>query len=293
MSARSVWLLTAAFLLAGKLQLAAAEPKRAASNSEPYDRQTNRFAQAWLFKPHEPKAPDLSYTLAPLILQEVSGTSESSRSRFGELEVSNGVPAVQYARPVVYVKPDAVELNGRTHARFTYLWFYAASLSGSAIGQPPVQGVRITLDESGRPAIWEVLAEPTGARLIFVAHSVEAPALKEHGSVLRGRRHAVERAPEDLPNVFVARVIEDGPVPMGPILYLRARTSSVSTLICRCMPAQAEQVVGSSTYDLLSAEGVPFEQVLATLEKNGRISWKGSQAQDPVLDRLLRLPSSF
>ena len=60
---------------------------------------------------------------------------------------------------------------------------------------------------------------------------------------------------EAAPDVIVARVIEDGPVPMGPIVYLSAGTRQVSTLICRCMPAQARKLLATRTYDLL-----PFQE---------------------------------
>ena len=60
------------------------------------------------------------------------------------------------------------------------------------------------------------------------------------------------------PDVVVARVIDDGPVAAGPIVYLSAGTRAVSTLICRCMPAQARKLLATSTYDLL-----PF-QIAAT-----------------------------
>jgi len=46
-------------------------------------------------------------------------------------------------------------------------------------------------------------------------------------------------------------VIDDGPVAMGPIVYLIAGTHSVSTLICRCMPAQAGKILSTSSYELL------------------------------------------
>src|SRR5512143_4089936 len=46
------------------------------------------------------------------------------------------------------------------------------------------------------------------------------------------------------------RALDDSPVVMGPIVYLSAGSRAVSTLICRCMPAQAKKLVSTSTYDL-------------------------------------------
>ena len=60
---------------------------------------------------------------------------------------------------------------------------------------------------------------------------------------------------EATPDVIVVRVIDDGPVPLGPIIYLSAATRQVSALVCRCMPAQARRLLATRTYDLL-----PFQE---------------------------------
>ena len=78
-----------------------------------------------------------------------------------------------------------------------------------------MQGIRITLNSAGQPAIWEVLADGSGAELIFVSQSLEAAALAEFGKPLPGRRYAIERSVEEAPSVVVARVIDDGPMAHG------------------------------------------------------------------------------
>ena len=118
-----------------------------------------------------------------------------------------------------------------------------------------MQGIRITLNSAGQPVIWEVLADSSGAELFFVSQNLEAAAMAEFGKPLPGRRYAIERSVEAAPDVVVARVIDDGPVAMGPIVYLSAGTRAVSTLICRCMPAQARKLLATSTYDLAAIPG--------------------------------------
>ena len=297
MNARLIWMLLVGSSFLDPGRASAGELGTRSTHSEFYGRQTNRFAQVWLFKPSEPKTADLGYTLAPLILQEVanSGPRENPPVRFGELGLSNGVPGVGFDRPSVYLKADVVTINGKDHARFTYLWFYTANAARIS-GEPlPVQGFRMTLDMAGNPAVWEVLAEPPNTRLIFVARSVEALALAQYGPPLRGRHYAVERDLLECPQVVVPRVLEDGPVAMGPIIYLNAESRAVVTLICRCMPAQAERLVGTSLYELVPTDGSPVERVLAVLGADDRKLCFGidSSGREQNLGQLLRLPRSF
>jgi hypothetical protein len=331
-----------------------------------YQRATHEFAAACFFKPAEEKTNDLAFTLAPLILQEVTGTNESlpRPDWFGTLSFSNGVPSLGLSRPAIYWQVDAVQFNGKAHARFTYVWCYAAAVRGSERGPgtashsmklgnnqqptsnlehpttgmragigcwrldvggwmfcsagsefqsantgigrivspaPPesglaVQGIRMTLNTNGQPVIWEALADSSGAELIFVSQTLEAAALAEHGKPLPGRRHAIERSTEAAPNVIVARVIDDGPVAMGPIVYLNAGTRNVSTLICRCMPAQARKLLATSTYDLLPLQPMTLQFLQAragALAKPHTAFWPSDQRTDDRLEHWLRLPSAF
>ena len=134
--------------------------------------------------------------------------------------------------------------------QFNYVWFQTEP--NSDLRRP--QGVRITFDPDGKPIVWEVLRDDSGARLLFVSQSLEAEAMTNHPAPLPGRRFWVERAVNDDPDVVVARIIDDGPVPMGPILYLDSTSHDVITLICRCMDAQADELVGTGTYGLATLD---------------------------------------
>jgi hypothetical protein len=269
-------------------------------SEEIYQRATNEFTEASFFKPAEPKTNDLPTMLAPLILQEIKAGKEplSRFGGFGALSLSNGVPALDVSHPTLYWQADTLQLNGKGHARFAYLWCYALALGNREVRPTGLvwQGIRITLNSAGQPVIWEVLADNSVAGLIFVSQNLEAAALAEFGKPLPGRRYAIERSVAESPNVVVARVIDDGPVPMGPIVYLSADTRAVSTLICRCMSAQAKKLTGTSTYDQLPFQAAPAQTLLTqarSMAKERMAFWPGDPPSDRRLERCLRLPSAF
>jgi len=204
------------------------------------------FEQAQLIKPIEATNNAVAYALAPLLIQEVKGTN-SVRLRPSE----------------VFFRFGSIRLQGREHPQVSYWWrLEDAELSP---GAPEIeratkqsasdrwQGLRQTLDDSGRPVIYEVLADTVAVAQIYVAQSVEATARAEFGPALPGRRFASEASLDAAPRVVVPRVIEDAPAVMGSILYLRAGTHEVATLICRCMASQAIHLLGTGYYKLIDA----------------------------------------
>ncbi len=191
-----------------------AQSRAASPYAEIYQRATNEFAQALFYKPAEPKAPDLPFSLAPLILQEVNDAKEplSLPDRFGTLSVSNGAPVLDRSRPAIYWEADTVQIRGTALARFSYVWCYAPGSPESKLGQGiksavpgqaepglALQGIRITLNSAGQPGIWEVLADSSRAKLFFVSQNLEAAAMAEFGQPLPGRRFATERSWRQLP----------------------------------------------------------------------------------------------
>lgn len=261
-------------------------------------RATVSFREADFLKPAEGDTEALTFKLAPLLIQEVESPARTTLSAigFGTLAFTNGTAALVKSRAAVYVQPETVLIQGMPHLSFTYLWLYEVESSRRRGGGLPVQGVRLTLNSEGEPVIWEVLADPSGAELIFVSHKLEAAALAQFGQPLPGRRYAVERGTNEAPTTVVARVIEDGPIPMGPIVYLGARAQGVSTLICRCMPAQAKELRSTSTYDLLPFPGDAPElaRFVRRLKARGLAAfWPGDQGGGGRLTNRLRLPTEF
>jgi len=187
-----------------------------------------------------------AYALAPLLIQEVTGTNSGS------------------LRPrEVFFGFGSTLLHGREYRQVCYWWRLADEGMSADVTKPGrvgerrdpdrCQGLRLTLGDLGRPVICEVLADPADIEQIYVAQSIEAAARAEFGAVLPGRRFAIEASLEAAPRVVVPRVIEDAPVVMGPIVYLHAESHEVATLICRCMDSQALQLVGTGYYKLTAA----------------------------------------
>lgn len=222
------------------------------------------FTRAFYLKPSETNtATAQARLLAPLFILEVRDT-----------HASQDLPAPTNS-PKIFFQPGQTTLNGKPHDQMTYWWTYPKR-SGPSREKLHAQGLRITLNSAGRPVIWEVLADTSGARLIFVSQSLELQAMREFGAALEGKRFVVERSQADAPEVVVARVIEDGPVTMGPIVYLRAGTRDVTTVICRCMDAQARELAGQQDYDLVPTANAP-----------------GHFGKLQAIERRLRLPRSF
>jgi len=260
-----------------------------------YDGASVVFEQAHLIKPHEGTNSGLATALAPLVVQEVG---VANRATFATR---------------VYFQFDIVQLNGQDHAALTYWWFYDEATKPAERRSPtrrgpdarplkragaeagtPIQGVRITLNTNGSPVIFEVLGHTGRIEQIFVSQLLEAAALAEFGPALPGRRHSIERSLSDTPKIVVPRVIDDAPAVMGPILYLRAGTHDVATLICRCMDSQAKSLAGQSFYELVPAGASSNTCDATRLEAaNPRGLPRDFLLQTNRLSRSLRLPAGF
>jgi hypothetical protein len=300
------------------------KPSLAPQHEKIYQRAAVEFLRADFFKPLEPRTADLTFKLAPLILQEVVETDpkpqnpdEPARSaseraqtppprtsaeiaqgadRLGSLTYSNGVMLLDTSKPTVYADTDTVQINGRPHARFSYLWCYSTRPGQSPEAGLPWQGIRLTLDSAGQPVIWEVLADTSSEELIFVSQNLEAAAMAEFGKAPPDRRFSIERSREEAPNVVVARVIDDGPTPLGPIVYLRARTRSVGTLICRCMNAQAKTLRTTASYELAPMPVAAPGSLVSQARSQTRLRpafWPGDTQIAARLENCLRLPKTF
>jgi len=240
---------------------------RAIDSQAIYARAGARFTNAVLFKPAEPAAPDLPFNLAPLIMLEVSETNLPPQLSDG---LSGAAGSSAKPGPVVCAWSDTLPLRGHPHARIAFYWNHAPAV-GPRQSANSAQGVRITLGTNGQPMIWEVMADTSGRRLIIVSEELERRAIAEFGPPLAGRRFSVETAANGSPDTLVMRVIDDGPVAMGPIIYLAKDTRDVATIICRCMPAQAASLVGTRNYDLMPHLAPPFSWPWDSLETRLRL----------------------
>lgn len=249
-----------------------------------YARATNSFPSAVLAKP----APDAEtqpwFKFAPLIIQQTERDGECLETvLFGA--VTNAVGEVRFTpEPSVYASIDLVHWRGKDYLRFTYLWAYRTGER-----EPFLQGVRVTTDPEGKPVIWEPLNKEAGMRIVYVSENLERGAAGQHGAPLPGRHYSVEPDPTAAPDVVVARVLTDGPVPMGPIVYVAKDRRSVSAVACRCMPSQAKALIHTATYNLRD-----FHEAAAAFNPlRGRTEpafWPGEETGPRPLMDVLRLP---
>lgn len=239
--------------LAGVLLTACAAPEPnspglAREPSPPTTTETT-FEQGVLFKPNPTMWESPAATLAPLLLWEVGqNTAVDCRGApFGL--VAPG--AVEASHPAVYAAETQRTVHGRPHAQVLYLWAYPAERELER--EPRFAGVRITLSSAGHPVLWETMSSKPEARQLFVSRSLEDSARSEFGTPLPERRYVIEGTD---PAAAIVRILEDGPVPMGPIVYLEAASGRPSTVLCRCMPAQVREVIGTRNYDLLPIDNL-------------------------------------
>jgi len=199
------------------------------SRREVYDRTDLDFEAGVLYKPAEGTAEGTAWTLAPLLIQEIRP------------EPSADTPDPS-GPTTVYYRQSSLQIGGREYERWTYLWSHPDTESA--------QGIRMTLGEDGFPAIYEVLHDSSGVRLVFVDVTLEEMAKDAFGLPLPGRRFAVEPSVEQAPDVVVGGLLESGPAPLGPFVYVWEQGRNVNAVICRCMPSRVISIPKTATYEL-------------------------------------------
>lgn len=249
------------------------EPKLAdAIRQGIYRRAGEEVKEVDLLKPQFADSGATALRLAPLILTQRRPATEPT-------EESRQVPTVWFysIRQLIH---------GREHEQWTYFWRRPRAGKRAA----SFQGIRITLNSVGEPAIWEALNDSSGAELIWVAQSMEIAAAKEFGQALPGRICSIEPAISDAERVVVPEVVDDGPMPMGPIVYATAQ-GDIRGVACRCSATQAESLGAQGFYRLQEITSASARVKIG----EGRVS-ANSIAEWFAPDRLescLRLPKSF
>ena len=214
------------------------------------------FSEGVLLKPARNGEANPLFDLAPLILHETSGSATNDLAtppslgavalrtdRAGQSEFVG----VDGSRPSVYAARSSREIAGATWEQILFLWWYEKSSSGPSAAH----GIRITLGEDGFPLVWEVSKSlaPGALDILFVSQTLESEAREAFGPALPERAFACAQRIESAPRTIVARILEDGPLPMGPYAYI-ARNQELTTLLCRCMPAQVDAIAESKNYAL-------------------------------------------
>lgn len=228
-----------------------------------FDRSFEVFDRAVFYKPREPQDVKFDLTLAPLIVQEIPHTSESVAD-ISPYPVSGGhrEPA---AAPSVFVRQSIAQpglrqahgdLDEDRYRVTDFTWRYPGSQKPGTHVIPEVRGVRVISTTEGIPLIWQVLDSRGGQRMgegqvvLFVSKVLEDAAAEQFGPPLPGRRYSIEKSLEEAPRVVVARVVADGPVPMGPYVYVAGEDHTITAILCRCMPSQVNEFVETRYYEL-------------------------------------------
>jgi len=270
----------------------------AARDAEIRDRTLREFADAIFYKPRVAEGDEAQAYLAPLIVQEVApdGDGGDGAPMFGELRDDDGAGIrVDISRAVIYGLKSTISLGQAVHEQTSYVWFYPPDARSSGDSPIRVRGVRITFDRDGLPAIWELLrvggntfdGGMDDAAVIFVSASLERAAAASYGPPLPGRRYSVESSLERNPDAVVARVLDDGPAAMGPIVYLDASDLIVTTVICRCMPAQFQNAVRAIYYDVI------WSDCSGAISPSADSIRRALTSRPSALADVLRLPPEF
>lgn len=202
--------------------------------------------------------------LAPLLLLETVPELGAARASphaatddptHGRTLDDSDEPSPSAAPLRVGLSESMVDWLGQPLRQLAFAW--QAQAGGPGDGDSPrLQGLRITLGRDGFPLLFEVLRDSSGARVLFVGRALEELAAAAHGAPLPGRRYACERAVEDAPRVVVAGLVERGPMPLGPFVYLDREQHDVTTVLCRCAPSQVGGVLESRPYELVPLDAL-------------------------------------
>lgn len=213
------------------------------------------FPEAVFVKPRLAGVDEAEADLAPLIVEQVAASqTPETRHLFGAVVTRrDGTLEVDWEDRVVYAGTSLQRMGRPEYRQAVFVWAYAPADSTKAIYW---RGVRATIGADGFPLAWEILSSDTEERHIFVASSLQRAAVDVFGEPVQDRFFAIERPVGEAPLTVVLRIVEDGPIPMGPYVYLADPSHDVTTLLCRCSPAQIGRFVAEGYYDLVPLDSL-------------------------------------
>jgi len=243
------------------------------------------FRKARFSKPGDSDGAPLGRQLAPLIVEE---SDDFTPPKIGVIRPTPLSPDLPFSANVIYFHSGKIDHPANKFDQVVYLWWFSREYGCV----PPsidsiliTRGVRVVLDHVGMPILWEALTNDPDLRVFFVAQSLEAAAREQFGEPLPGRNFSIERAWEDAPGVVVVRSLDDGPVPMGPYVYIDAKQRNITTILCRCMDSQFEEAVETVEYQLELLESLDRKW----LRETGKVDL--DKILDPgSLEKLFRWP---
>lgn len=214
-----------------------------------------RFKRGAFIQPSDKSDVGELIWMAPLVVQELGEEDDEMESsmRPGTMAVDpSGRAAVDAEHLAIYLVSSRIQIGEREFDQQTFLWFYSPQ---STDGPIRWRGCRIVLSKDRFGVVWEVLSSEATRRVFCVPKSLEEASAKEYGPPLEGRRYSAEPSLKDHPDVIVARVVGDGPQPMGPFVLLD-RSLAVTTMMCRCDPSQVDAFPQSVNYLLVPIDNM-------------------------------------
>jgi hypothetical protein len=207
-------------------------------------------------------APDaLARRYAPVFVQEINRDAEYAprEDRIGRVTLA-GDPGdlqvnIDVADPVVYWTRTSAWIHEQPHDQLVYVAWYpsrpALSPGDPQAGRIDGVVVRITLDQTKRPAIYEFVRTCGCYHTLWVADPIEQAALTEWGKPLPGMAFAVQKKSERNRELFMPALIHDtGPEPHRPVVMVNAGEHLVLTIDTREAGHYEHATAAPKTYRL-------------------------------------------
>ena len=296
---RLEWLIAAGLLgvsLAGLYVLRAEPPipKPRWTVQSIVDRTNTRFATARFYKPFLNEPADLENIFAPLIVEQQTPSAIPAAPTIRPIASIKTPPFEEsgllvQGPPTVYFHSNTVSSNAHDFNQIAFVWVYLKHAECLPSVKPSVlaRGVRIVEGRDGSPILWEALSDEYSPRVFFVSQLLEGAAREQFGDPLPGRNFSIERNLDDAPNIVVAQKLDDGPMPMGPYIYLN-HGRRVVTIHCRCSPSQFDDVIETLEYELRPLDAT--DQAWLRKESDGNGANIARVLDSEPLDKLFRWP---
>ena len=229
----------------------------ATATVEAIRKESNRnYTRSRFCRPRKIDPSITTHEFAPLIVEELGG-GEASAPKMG---LSDPITKSAVFEPgTVYFDQATVQADGARLEQLLYLWAYKGTddLKTGMRSKGIVRGVRVILGQDGMPIVWEVAGGVGNVRVFYVVKSLEEAARKQFGDPLPGRSFSIERSVDEAPKIVVVRVLDDGPVPMGPYVYVDSSADrNITTVHCRCSPSQFDEATETMQYEFLPLENL-------------------------------------
>ncbi len=209
------------------------------------------FDLARIYLPHGSNRENPAHLLAPIIVHQ---SIEEGKA---------GAPpwlSPKGDKPQVHLLRSEIKINEISCPQFIYSWEY-----GTGTPTPASQRIlRMTLDSRGYPMIFELYTGEGRLAAVYVSRSLEEAAAEEHGPPLAGRNFSGEAAR----GPGLSGIVDEGPVPMGPLAYFDSPGRRNVALTCRCSPSKVTRTDGSHSYELVEtpADSLPPALALMNLD---------------------------